>query len=89
MRREDCIIHCAGPDCEGCLTYKSDSFSTEEIAKKDVKFLYKELSYRRVQNLGNYSTETLELTVTVENDQDIDDIFKEIKAKVRYLLDKK
>lgn len=89
MRREDCIVHCAGPDCEECQKYQAAPQLIEETAKKDVKLHYKELSYRRVQNLGNYSTETVELTVTVENDQDIDDVFKEIKAKVRYLLDKK
>jgi len=51
-----------------------------------MKLNYKELSYRRVQNLGNYSTETVELTVTVENDQEIDEVMKELKAKVHYLM---
>jgi hypothetical protein len=56
MRREDCIIHCVGPDCEGCSTYR-----------KEVIVKYKEISYRLVKNLGNYSTETIELLATVVN----------------------
>jgi len=81
MRREDCIIHCIGPHCEGCLTYKK-----EQTPKKEVTMKYKEISYRLVKNLGNYSTETIELLATVENDQDIDEVFKEVKAKVQQLL---
>jgi hypothetical protein len=46
MRREDCIIDCVGPDCEGCskykvkeqepepILYKQSSSKAEEILKK-------------------------------------------------------
>ena len=77
MRRENCIVHCSGPDCECCRRYTT---------KKEVIVKYKEISYRLVKNLGNYSTETIELLATVENDQDIDEVCKEVKAKAHQFL---
>ena len=77
MRKINCVAHCPGPDCEGCKRF---------MTKKEVVVKYKEISYRLVKNLGNYSTETIELLATVEDDQDIDEVFKGVKAKVQQLL---
>jgi len=54
--------------------------------KEEIKLNFKEMSYRRVQNLGNYSTETLELTITVDSEQEIDETFAELRKKVHTLL---
>ena len=77
MRKINCVVYCPGSDCGGCKRF---------MTKKEVVVKYKEISYRLVKNLGNYSTETIELLATVEDDQDIDEVFKGVKAKVQQLL---
>jgi len=54
--------------------------------KEEITLNFKEMSYRRVQNLGNYSTETVELTVTVDSEQDVDEVFESLRKKVKTLI---
>lgn len=40
------------------------------------------ISYRRVRNLGNYQTETVEIQGEIDDKEDPDTAFRQIKAKV-------
>lgn len=40
------------------------------------------ISYRRVRNLGNYQTETVEIQGEIDDKEDPDAAFRQIKAKV-------
>lgn len=45
----------------------------------------KQISYRRVRNLGNYETETLECVAEV-NEDDLKDVYVELKVATMKLL---
>lgn len=46
----------------------------------------KEISYRRVRNLGNFETETIEMKAEVDDSEDPIDVFSELKFKTSRLL---
>ncbi len=46
----------------------------------------KEIHYRRVKNLGNYETETVEFVGTVEDDETVDEAYTEIRREVKAAL---
>jgi len=46
----------------------------------------KEISYRRVRNLGNYETETLEVVADVLEGQSLEEAFVELSEQVTGLL---
>ena len=39
----------------------------------------KEMSYKRIRNIGNYENESLEVVAQVEEDENPDDVFEELK----------
>ena len=46
---------------------------------------YKELTYQKTVNLGNYESEKIGITVTLEEGDNIDLCFEKIKSKVMEL----
>ena len=40
------------------------------------------ISYRRTFNLGNYESETIELSADIEIDESVDDAMEKLKVKV-------
>ena len=50
------------------------------------KFLeYRELIYVKKFNLGNYENETISLTIDLAHNEDVNDAFRKLKAKVLQL----
>jgi len=50
------------------------------------KFLkYRELVYSKKFNLGNYENETISLTIDLSHNEDVNDAFRKLKAKVLQL----
>lgn len=43
---------------------------------------FKTITYQRVKNLGNYESERLELSVELNEDDDVDDAIALLKCKV-------
>lgn len=43
---------------------------------------YKTISYKQIRNLGNYQSETLEITVELSEGEDINEAIKALKTKV-------
>jgi hypothetical protein len=47
---------------------------------------YKTITYQRVKNLGNYNTERMEMTVELDEDDNVLICAKELRLNVNYLL---
>lgn len=43
---------------------------------------YKTISYKQIRNLGNYQSETLEITVELSEGEDINKAIEKLKTKV-------
>lgn len=63
---------------------KSEKIKENNVELENVT----EISYRRVQNLGNYETETIEVKVSVPADEDPEDVFDNMKKWAKYQLNK-
>ena len=50
---------------------------------------YKTISYKRVKNLGNYQSETVEMSVELKDDDDPKQCFEQLKDRVLEALDLK
>ena len=50
--------------------------------------IIKSISYQKVKNLGNYESERLEATATVEEDECVGDAVDQLRAFVELKLDK-
>lgn len=48
---------------------------------------FKTITYQRVKNLGNYESERLELSVELNEDDDVDDAIALLKFKVEKVLE--
>lgn len=46
---------------------------------------YKELTYQKNFNLGNYESERIILKIDVDHDANIEEVFKRLKTKVHQL----
>jgi len=47
---------------------------------------FTQVSYKRVKNLGNYQSESVELVALIEPREELDDVFNALKRKACYLL---
>lgn len=47
---------------------------------------YKTITYQRVKNLGNYESERLELSVELDENDDVESAIARIKSKVEEAL---
>lgn len=45
------------------------------------------ITYQRVKNLGNYESERMEMTIELDDDEDVDKAIAYIKQSVREALD--
>lgn len=48
---------------------------------------YKTITYQRVKNLGNYESKRLELTVELDEDNNLEEAIEILKGKVEIALD--
>ena len=48
---------------------------------------FKQISYQRVKNLGNYESERLEVTAEVNDEEDIEDAIAVVRLQVLESLD--
>lgn len=48
---------------------------------------FKTITYQRVKNLGNYESERLELSVELNEDEDVDEAIALLKSKVEKVLE--
>lgn len=48
---------------------------------------YKTITYKRIKNLGNYQSETVEMTIEVDEQDDVEKSFEELKTSVLKALD--
>lgn len=46
---------------------------------------YRELTYKKTFNIGNYESETITLSIDLDHNENIDESFKKLKAKVLQL----
>ena len=44
---------------------------------------YKKITYQRVRNLGNYESSRLEITIELNEDDDVDTAIDKLKSKVK------
>ena len=49
--------------------------------------IIKSISYQKVKNLGNYESERLEATATIEEDESASEAVKQLRAFVEFQLD--
>ncbi len=49
--------------------------------------IIKSISYQKVKNLGNYESERLEATATVEEDENVAEAVSQLRAFVEFQLD--
>jgi len=55
----------------------------------DAYLKYKELSYQKKFNLGNYETEQISLSINLDHNESVDEAFRKLKAKVLELHQRK
>lgn len=48
---------------------------------------YKTISYKRIKNLGNYQSETVEMSAELDDDDNVDFSFEKLKVTVSKALD--
>jgi small-conductance mechanosensitive channel len=48
---------------------------------------FKTITYQRVKNLGNYESERLELSVELDDDEDVDKAISKLRYKALKALD--
>lgn len=55
--------------------------------KRRGKMQYKTITYKRVKNLGNYQSETVEMTVELSESDNVLEAFEDLKSTLLEALD--